>query len=213
MNIVNFKKQQIRVFEEGKSNTKAGVFYPGLAYSLQSPAFFYLMDLFRHYNYDLVGIDYRYNENTEFMNSPEHIRKEWFAYDSEAIGKAVQSKVQKYEEVVHVGKSLGTAVLMRQIEMGMIGVASKLVWLTPGGSSREIYGLLKRIENRSLVIAGSADSFFRPEYIEGIKDCAHVELMILEDAGHVFEEKGNIEKSINNLRDVVKRVEGYIQKL
>lgn len=210
MYITDYRGNQVKVDIELRSSNKLAVLYPGYAYTLKAPVFFYLRELLSQEGFDILGIDYRYNENTEFLNAAEEEKDFWFANDCIAIGKAVKKFSRAYDRIVYVGKSLGTTVLMHQLKSDLIREKSELVFLTPGAYSAEIYTTINRINNKTLIVYGAADKHHKKEDLELVKKRKDIFIREIAKAGHVFEEEGNIRQSVMNLTEVLEAIGGFI---
>ncbi len=208
--IFGYNKKNITVQQSLKGNSKIAIFYPGLGYSLSAPCFFYLLELFRSNGYDTYGIDYRYNENIEFMNATEELQDTWFDYDSRVIGENLKNETSHYAETVYIGKSLGTTMLMKQLNANLISADSLIIWLTPGVYVHDIFSTIIESVNRSMVVCGTADKYYKVEEINRIKGRKNVNLKEIQKAGHAFEVINDIEKSILNIVEVVEAVREFI---
>ncbi len=210
MYISDYKGNLIRVEAERRNSNQLVIFYPGYAYTLKAPVFFYLQELFAQKGFDILGIDYRYNENAEFLNAPEEEKDFWFANDCIAIGKEVKKFSKAYNKIIYVGKSLGTTVLMHQLKSGLIREKAELVFLTPGTHAADIYTTINRISNKTLIVCGTADKHHKKEDLELVKNRRDAFIREIVRAGHVFEEEGNIRQSIINLTEVLEAIDGFI---
>ncbi len=210
MNIIDFKGDSIRVDGELSNNSKLAVFYPGYAYTLKAPVLFYLQELFAQKGFDIVGIDYRYYENTGFLNASAEEKDTWFEYDCSAIGKEINEFAKAYKRVVYIGKSLGTTMLMHQLKSGLIEERAELVFLTPGVYVRETYNTILKIKNRVLVVYGDADKYYNKTDVKLIRDRKDTLIKEIKNAGHIFEEAGSIRQSIVNIAEVVEAVDDFV---
>lgn len=210
MDIVGYKDTEIKTKDTIKNADKVAVFYPGYRYGLEAPIFFYLEELLAQNGFDIIGLDYRYNENMEFVKADDDEKDKWFEYDCKAIGSEVFKAIGQYKEVVLIGKSLGTSVILNQIKNFKIPEEYKIIWLTPGTSAHEIYQLLNIIKNRSLLMLGTKDRYYNEKEIHNINN-DNVTIKKVENAGHVFETE-DIYKSIENISIVLKEIELFVFK-
>lgn len=210
MNIIDYKGDQIKTITELNNDNRLVIFYPGYRYTLNAPVFFYLQELFVQKGFDILGIDYRYYENADFLSTTDEEKDIWFRYDCKAIGKAINNFSEGYERIIYVGKSLGTTVLNNQLKDGLIRGKAEIILLTPGTEVHEIYLTVQRIQNRTLIIYGNADKYYNKMHIDLIKDRKDTFIKEIEKAGHVFEEEGNIKQSILNLAEVINTICDFI---
>jgi len=211
MNIIDYNGNLIRTIADLHDSSKLVIFYPGYNYTLKAPVFFYLQELFSQEGFDILGIDYRYNENNDFLNVSDEEKDIWFRYDCSAIGRAVKDFSEEYSRIVYVGKSLGTTMLMNQVKDGLIHEKAETIYLTPGSNSEEIYLTINETRNRTLVIYGNADKYYKEAYIDYIKHRKDTYIKEVRNAGHVFEEEGNVNQSILNLAEVIDLVHDFIR--
>lgn len=206
MNIIDYKGNQIKTIKESNNNTSLVIFYPGYRYTLNAPVFFYLQELFMQKGFDILGIDYRYHENADFLSTTDEEKQTWFRYDCNAIGKAIKNYSEGYKRIIYVGKSLGTIVLLNQLKDGLIQEKAEIILLTPATDAHEIYLTIQKIQNRILIVYGNADKYYNKMYIDLLKGRKDVFIKVIEKAGHVFEEAGNIKQSIFNLEEVISTI-------
>jgi hypothetical protein len=208
MDIIGYKGTEIKTKDTIKNTDKIAIIYPGYGYGLEAPIFFYLKELLVQNGFDIIGLNYRYNESKEFIKAAEDEKDKWFEYDCKAIGLEVFKAIEQYKEVVLIGKSLGTSVILNQIKSFKIPEEYKIIWLTPGTSAHEIYQLLNIIKNRSLLMLGTGDRYYNEKEIKDINN-DNVTIKKVENAGHVFETE-DIYKSIENISIILKEIELFI---
>lgn len=211
MNLIDYKGNQIRTIFRLNNNSQIVVFYPGYGYTLDAPVFFYLQEFFAQKDFDILCIDYRYNENNDFLNSTDEEKDKWFQYDCNVIGKEVNSFSRTYNRIVYVGKSFGTAMLMNQLKNNLIQKKSEIIYLTPVTYGHGIYLTIQETRNRTLIVYGNADKYYNKNEIALIKDRKDTFLKEIKNAGHVFEEAGNIKQSILNLIEVINSIDSFIK--
>lgn len=211
MNITGYKGNIIKVNHRLKGNSQLAVFYPGYGYTLDAPVFFYLKELFASKGFDILGIDYRYNENEAFLNADDQEKDLWFEHDCSAIGKEVNNFSQAYARIAYVGKSLGTTMLMNQLRESLIPERAEVIYLTPGVNAGEIYKTIQRTHNRTLAIYGNADKYYNKADLELIRSRKDTFIKEINNAGHIFETEGNLAKSILNLVEVIGSVDNFIE--
>ena len=172
--------------------------------------FFYLQELFAKKDYDILGIDYRYNENVDFLNTTDEEKNKWFKHDCNVIGMEVNNLSKAYNRIVYVGKSFGTAMLMNQLKNDLIQKKAEIIYLTPVTHEHDIYLTIKGTKNRTLIVYGNADKHCNKFDIDSIKDRKDIFLKEIKNAGHVFEEEGNLKQSILNLVEVIDSINDFI---
>jgi len=83
--------------------------------------------------------------------------------------------------------------------------------LTPTESQKGIIPILKK-ENRNLLyVIGNEDPYYKKDTIDSLKNEATIRFKVIENSGHVFEDKdNNLGKSVENIKDITAFVEESI---
>lgn len=203
MTLIDHRGQPVHTLDSLKGHPRLAVFYPGRGYTAMAPLFYYLAEGLETAGWDVLALDYRYNEDPEFQAASDAEKDAWFAADSLALGRQLQDLVAGYARVVRVGKSLGTTMLFQQLQAGLVGAAEDLVWLTPAKVVEALYEALPTLTQRSLVAYGTADQFYDKTRADQAADWPRVTVVQLAGAGHSFEEPGDVHGSLANLAFVV----------
>jgi len=209
---VDFRGRPFRFVDQRRGAQQLAVLYPGMGYSLKAPLFFYLSAALEQSGWDVLGIDTRYNDDPEFQTASDGERDRWFEADSLALGRWVASLTPEYQRVAYLGKSLGTTMLLHQVQAGLVRPEAPLVWLTPGSTAAEQFDLLPRLPQHSLVVYGTADPHFLKAADRRPVDLPLVTVCEIPDAGHVFEVDGDVRRSITNIANVVEVVLAFLQE-
>ena len=195
------------LFGKAARNTRLAVTFPGFAYTSQAPLFRYLIQLLNNRGCDVLSVDYDYSKDACFLGAEEPIKEEWFRRDVSAFYAAVTAHEQ-YERLVLLGKSLGTTALLHLVEAGLAHADVCFVWLTPGTSHARIARAVAELDKPSLLLAGTADEFCRPEDYDLIRANPRATVELFPGADHSLELPGDLAASLENLKrcvDVVRR--------
>jgi len=211
--ITGFNKSTINIIEENEFTEKIGIIYPGQSYYLSAPSLYYLHPIYMNYKIHYFGIDTKYGENMEFMTADPSAKTKWINIDSEMIGEFIKRKTKKYKQKVFVAKSLGTVHLFNQLKQNYIDNKDILIFQTPIMPYTELEGLLHEKGNRSMIIYGTNDYTITKQNFSRIKSNKYLKVCEIENAGHVFEENTNIEKSIDNLKIVMTEMDLFLGKV
>jgi predicted alpha/beta-hydrolase family hydrolase len=189
---------------EGTSR-KAALVLPGLGYTCQGPLLYYMTRMMVERGYDVLNVHYNYSEvkETDF----EHIG----LADGMAALEALKEQGE-YEEVVIVGKSLGTMVmslLLRHGKWPMIENTKKLIWLTPGWSEERFISEMVSCTIPSLQIIGTFDRHFSPEWKNRVVANKNMKVSTIEGADHSLE-TGKYETNIALLSKVMTQVSSFL---
>lgn len=114
---------------------------------------------------------------------------------------------------VFAGKSFGTTALLQIVERKQIHASDACIWLTPGTPGERSLSWIAGHANKSLVVCGSADSFYWKELIEKAAENPAVTVKVFEQADHGLEIDGDYRKAIAIMRELAEAVERFVQIL
>jgi len=193
--------------QDGESSRLA-VFFPGLTYRNTMPALYYPQQLLLARGYDVLSINYAYDQIPEFMALSEEDKVAWIGADARAA-MAAAFALGRYEHFTLVGKSLGTAA-MAAVAPGEPRLASAgLVWLTPGFKT---YGGLEgmaRCSQRSLIVLGTEDPHYEEAYIEAA-GARGAEVVLLPGLDHGLEKPGHVADSVAAMHAIIEQISRWL---
>jgi acetyl esterase/lipase len=210
MTFLDHRGQPVRTLDSLRGHPRLAVFYPGRGYGPMAPLFYYLAEGLEAAGWDVLSLDYRYNENPEFLLASPEDQVRWINADALTLGEQLRSFSGPYSRVARVAKSLGAALLLTQLRAGQIGAGDDLVWLTPASAVEAIYGSLPTLAQRSLVAYGTGDKFYDKARADAAADWPRVTVVGLAGAGHTFDEPGDVQGSMANLAFVVGAVLDFL---
>ncbi|MCM1989557.1 hypothetical protein [Oceanirhabdus seepicola] len=173
------------------------VIYPGGNYSCDKPILHYIRKAALLKGHDVLCINYGAalvgrDLSEETMIAAEEALK--------AINKCREER--KYNKIYFVGKSIGTVVSGRVIDI-IDDIEIKYIFLTP------IKDTIPFINNYGgYVITGSKDKLFGKEYIQLIEENENIHLEVIENAGHSLE-VDDLEETLDMHKYVVKICNNY----
>ena len=206
--------------------TGLAVILPGYAYPSDGPVLFYLKLLLVELGWEVITVDYHYNEDAAFLSLPEpekdlFIEREQRHLAAKIIGPTISGcaapdgaavpATPRCRKYLFAGKSLGTTALTiwhDTPEVRKIADRAGFIWLTPAQAMPDIIRIVGTGKSPSLFVAGEKDPYFRDELIAPIRNSDSCRFLILPDAGHIFESSAGIEASVSNLGAVM----GFIRK-
>lgn len=191
---------------------KLAIIFPGYRYPTEGPLNFYLKILFNKYGYDVLSIDYRYNENTVFQSLNDAEKDQYFESDQKYIFQYIRDNYQE-KSITFIGKSLGTSAIYEIVKNNINNKIIKdsiYLWLTPATKNKEIVDICVRNGLKSFYTIGENDPFFDKELISTI-DIDTFEKLIIMNAGHVLETEKDLEISIDNVKNVIIWIEKNIK--
>jgi pimeloyl-ACP methyl ester carboxylesterase len=191
-------------------NNKLAITFPGYGYLAEAPLLFYLNEILFQLHFDVLSIEYAYKKNTEFKKATDLEQTKWFDFDIGSIYKKIVDYKQ-YDELVLAGKSLGTTALLNMIRLGIPHVRQKYIWLTPGTAHTDIIITASNLNRPSLFIVGTADSFFRKEEYDLLKNIPDIKIEVFPNANHSLEIDNDIDNSIRNIINYINAIRIFIQ--
>lgn len=206
---------QNTLWSEGEPTAKLVVFFSGFQYPSEAPLFHFSKLHLLTEGWTILTLDYRYNEMPEFMSLPDEKQDEYFFREIKIIQKQLEEQLE-FKEYCFMAKSLGTSVLYKMLENNLIfpqRAPCQFVWLTPGQFIREICQLILKRKHSSIFAIGDNDPYFNQKLVEKVKRELGEKCLILSGAGHIFEEKNNVQKTMENTMEVIRFLQGNISKI
>lgn len=189
------------MFKDNNSNTLC-IVLPGVAYLIDRSYLDYSRQLASELGYDVMAIEYGFHINrTEFS-----IPTEFHEMAKETI-EAIKNDISKeYENIVIIGKSIGTCVqvmLNRHFE----GKNVKNIYISPIDKTAK-HGVCEN----SLVITGTKDPLLSEESLNKIEDTKGVKVVNITDANHALDIEGNVLKTIEVLFDIIELEKEFLTR-
>jgi alpha/beta superfamily hydrolase len=136
-------------------------------------------------------------------------KKEWIRADAIASVENILKK-KDYKRIIIVCKSIGTIAGI-EILMAIDRLNhAEIIWLTPLCQNEEIVNSLHTITNRSLIVIGTDDSCFVERNVEKLQKKANYDVIEIPEADHSLEIKGDTIKSVQLMKDILKKVQEFI---
>ena len=192
---------------------KICVLFPGIGYTTEMPLMYYPGKMTLGLGYELVRLKYHdlpsgVKENKEKMKMAFDIAFE------QSMEQLKDVEWNKYEEILFIGKSIGTAVAAKcGQELGLNEVLDesitlnrviKYVYLTP---LEETYLFTKSASG--IAFHGNSDPWAETEVITKKSAEKDIPLFIYENANHSLE-TGDILIDIESARDVMDKILNFI---
>ena len=173
---------------------KLCVILPGIGYCLDRSYLDYSKQLAKEIGYDVLEVEYGYQINRSEFN----IEKEFSIMVSESLEVIDNAIDKEYEEVLVIGKSIGTSVqsfLNKDLSRRFKNI--KNIYISPINKTLDEFN----IESNSLVITGDEDPLLSIANRMNIEKRDDVESFIIEGANHALDIEGNIMKTIDGLKE------------
>ena len=181
---------------------KICVLFPGMGYTNLKPLLYYSGKLALSKDYELRQITYT-DMPAKVFGNPEQMK---LAYDT-ALAQAIEQLAdvdwKEYDEIVLVGKSVGTAVAASYAQQ-YITSKVKIILLTP---LAETYKFVK--ESVGIAFHGNSDPWAETDKIIELSSQFNIPLHIYEGGNHSLE-TGDVTTDIKTLQDVMNIINDYM---
>ncbi len=183
------------------SEKKIAILFPGQGYGKDKPLLYYARKLFLSKGYEVINLEYHDLPPAGKGDPEAGSRMAHVAY-AQLEEQLKDTDLRSYDKVVLCGKSLGS-ILCTIFEM-YNKLGAKEIWFTPVEQNFEYGG------KGALAFIGNADPWSRFDKIKELADKKGTDLIVYEGCDHSLE-CGNVDKDIETLRDVMRRVEEFIE--
>jgi len=173
--------------------------FPGYGYRCYGPVIYYPSLVLLSLGADVLWVEYEYDKELEYMTVEPAERRLWRLSDANAAVRMALDR-HPYERFTLVGKSIGTLVVGDLLSEERRLHSARAIWLTPLLHNEELRDQLERLSNQSLLVSGSADSAYDPEFALRLRKKPNVRLLLLEGADHSLEVPGDPLQSLEALR-------------
>ena len=195
---------------------KICVLFPGIGYTTEMPLMYYPGKMTLGLGYELVRL--RYHDLPGGVKGNKEKMK--MAFDiafEQSMEQLKDVEWDKYEEVLFIGKSIGTAIAAKCGQELGLNTATDIHNEENGSDKRMKYIYLTPLEETFLftkpasgiAFHGNSDPWAKTDVIT--KKCAEndIPLFIYENANHSLE-TGDIPKDIESTNDVLTKIMTYI---
>lgn len=188
---------------------KLAIFLPGIGYTAKSPLFHYTERLLAEQEYDILRINYDYNNPLYNEYTMAEIEEAVKQDAKQVIDQVLKGSL--YEKFFLVAKSLGTIALANEIERKKFKGA-KTVWLTPLIKHEDIFQAMKECQNPALSFIGDKDHYYDRSRMEELQANKELDSHVLKDVNHGMDFIGDPLKSIDVLKDVITDIHAFSKK-
>ena len=207
--VVGYREMQVpfSLVREEENSKNLVVFLPGAAYTVQSPVFHYSQEIFLDNSFDVLQVNYRYND------------KAYDEFSKEELIEAVRHDVRKvldkvlkdtsYEKFYFVGKSIGTIAMSSELNREIFKEANA-IWLTPLLQRDDVFTAMVNSENRGLCIIGDNDRCYVEERFDQLKIKLNLVAKSLPNVNHSLEYNHNMVESIDVLKEVINDIQEFV---
>jgi hypothetical protein len=196
-----------RLFRQAGAQ-RLGLILPGLSYSCDMPVLFYPARLMIQRSAAVLQVLSDYTQAAfQSASKPEQAR--WLAEDAQGALKAGLA-AGNFHDVVLIGKSIGTLALASLVAGG---VKAPSIWLTPLLRQPRLVEAALQQEGPALFIGSSSDPTFDLAQLQRIQAAGKGEGLVVSGADHGLEIPGDIFASLDIMRQVVERIQAFLDGL
>ena len=182
------------------------ILLPGAGYTVQAPLLHYSTGVFLHKSFDVLHVNYSYNDKAYDDFSIEEI-SEAIKYDVKTvIDKVLDDK--SYENMYLVGKSLGTIAITSELKREAFKDA-KVVWLTPLLQRDDVFETMMNSTNKGLGFIGDSDQHYIAERYEQLLNNTNIVSKLFPNVNHSLQYESDPVNSIDVLKSVVKDIDEF----
>lgn len=193
-------------------NKSICIMLPGLGYSTQRPLFHYATSVCLNNHVDVLHINYHFAKNEYFKKLTRSEQDRWMYEDVKVVVEKVL-KDSTYEQCFLLSKSIGTIPMaIEWTEKNFLHNAFG-IWLTPLLKDDNVFNALLNTELPSLYVIGDQDHHFIEERISTLKNNELVSSVVIPNADHGLEIKGDTLASIDAVKEVLESVQEFIVKI
>ncbi|MFZ7942937.1 alpha/beta family hydrolase [Neobacillus sp. 19] len=185
------------------------IMLPGLGYSTQRPLFHYATGICINHNIDVLHINYQLAKNDQFKLLSEPEQDQWMYEDVKAVVEEVL-KDTVYDKYFIMSKSIGTIPMALEWAQKSFIHDAIGIWLTPLLKDDHVYQALLTTDRPALCVIGDQDHHYIEDRITSLKNNPLVATVVIPDADHGLEIKGDIVASIEAIKAVIARVQAFI---
>ncbi|MEG0439489.1 MAG: alpha/beta family hydrolase [Solibacillus sp.] len=186
------------------------VMLSGTGYTYEKPLLYYSTMQMIEADYDLVQIHYSYDSSCFKMNPLDFINI--IIEDVDSVITEVFS-TKKYEQVIFIGKSLGTLPIAFKYSKAAYFQDAKLILLTPLLQIEGFHESVMESQKDILMIIGTEDVYYIKESVDALRHKGNVNLIEIDGANHSLEiEPTNTKESLIVMEQVMKELNKFLIK-
>lgn len=197
------------LIRQEEPRAQLAVVLPGAGYTAQAPLLHFATDIYLQQGYDVLTVNYRYNDAFYDDFTMEEI--------SDAIRSDVAASIDQvlaeysYEEFSLIGKSLGTIAMASELKRPIFCDA-KAIWLTPLIQRPDVFDAMHTLPNQALGFIGDEDPVYDEERFTPLKSNPQLALRLVPGADHSLKLPGQTLASIELLKEIMSEIEKFQEK-
>jgi hypothetical protein len=194
---------------QDKDAAKLAVFFPGLGYTCDMPAFYYAQNMLED-SADILRVEYAYGPAASFKSIADIEQFAPLFDDAAAVWNAVWSK-RPYQTVTLIGKSLGTMAVGQLLATDQSTPEIQVIWLTPLLRSNRLLRQMQAFRGRSLIVIGTKDPHYDPEILDSLREKPGTELLVIDGVDHGLDIPGDAIGSVEAMRTIVAAIKRFLR--
>ncbi|WP_203333413.1 alpha/beta hydrolase [Planococcus beigongshangi] len=213
---MNLHKASIRGYKDNnvdyllirqeEPSTRLAVVLPGAGYTAQAPLLHFATDICLQQGYDVLTVNYRYNDAFYDDFTMEEI-SDAIRFDVNAVIDAVMAETS-YNEYSLIGKSLGTIAMASALARPVFHNA-KTIWLTPLIQRPDVFDAMHSLPNQAIGFIGDEDPNFDAGRFEKLKTNPQLDLRLVPGTDHSLKLPGQPLASIDVLKEIMSEIEKF----
>lgn len=191
-----------------KQARQVGIVLPGIGYTCQMPLLYYASQSMLALGMDVLWVEYNYLRRPDYrMLSGAEQNERLFTDVTGACRIALAQR--SYLGVTLIGKSMGTRAMAHLIAMEAGFADCRDVWLTPVLRDSKVREQISR-RRHALVVIGTADPYYDPGFLAGLRANTRREVVAVEGADHSLEIQGDVGSSLIILDQVTRAIQEFV---
>lgn len=195
--------------QQEQATRQLGIVLPGQGYTARMPVLYYPTSLLVNRGADVLCVEYEYYRKPTFGKASAIERSRWLFADASAALEASIAQ-RAYEQIVLVGKSLGTLAMGHLITTDARLAQAPCIWLTPLVRNERLRQQIAQVKPRSLFVIGTADSHYDAAGLAEVVEATKGQNLVIEDANHSLEVANSTLESLRAMKQVVQAVETFL---
>ncbi|GGE59359.1 alpha/beta family hydrolase [Priestia taiwanensis] len=205
---VQTSENAVRYTHVETGSNKVCFMFSGSGYNYDKPLFYYATMLMLQHKIDCVHVHYSYEE--DFLKKGYEGMADLMMEDVNPVINDVL-KDRQYDEMIFLGKSLGTIPIAYDLMKREDFVSSKMILLTPLLKFEGMVDTVLTSEHKGLLVIGDKDPSYKEEQLQQLRH-SRLEIEVIHDANHSLS-VGEFETiySIKALSNVMTKLEEVIK--
>lgn len=183
--------------------SKLAVLFPGVGYTHDKPLMYYSRKIAMDNGYETMCISYTGLPDNIKGNAEKKKQALSIAYE-QACEQLKDVDFSKYEEVIIIGKSIGSVVAAKYQEEHIN--SARLILYTP------VEATFRFSINDAVAFIGDSDSWSDLETVKALAGKENVPLHIYAGCNHSLEVSGSVSDNLEILKDVMDKTAEYFKR-